>query len=555
MLLPTSIYVFACLAFSFLFAQPFRTPKVAFLILCLVALGCRRPTMKWTTWSCLAWSLWPVLMPISPLDPVSAAYQRGLYLLYVLVALLVWPLDEPKRAGISVGLGWAGLLVGLYALLQVAGLDWIAWETPGQGNSFFGNANFSAHFLLLAWHLATYRKRSLAILGYCTMGLAILFSGSRAVWVVWILSIAVAYVLKFGWRWWHVAGLVIALVGLGFSFRGDVSRFYQNLVQPEAYVAEFEKQPHLIAQRDPWFKGKRLSLMTRLALYRNSLHLVKAHPLAGIGAGQFRAYYPRVALAGVPDFQLSEAYRANSPHQLVLEAAILYGIPWTCIGIVLLVIVLANRRDPRYLLAVTSQILLAMVSLNYQNPLIVVTLILLLPKPGHPPKRPSRARHWLAVVWIIPGFLVVGLDGWRGYASRQADWDRIPELFPAYRAQRAFDSGALEAAWLAQKGALAHDPFGPETIFNTGLVAWALGEAGDVDGYDLAVRAFQLSQCLHPYYRPAQDRLLEIRNSGYWEPRWNPGVRCERAWEERREWAAAVAHWQPGISPPDEGRN
>lgn len=489
------------------------------------------------------WALWPVLMPVIPLDPLSAIFERGLMLVYLLAAWLVWPITPQQRESLAVGLGWAAIAVSVYSICQRLGWDWIAYESPGQTSSFMGNPNFTAHFLWLAWALAKFASKNSAHAGYALMGVAIFLSGSRAVigmWLVWILAV---FFYKRRRRPWFNGLAVMIIAGAMLVTAKDLVTCLNYIAYPETYVTEFRQQPSLIADRDPWFRGKRFSIMTRVALYSNSGQLLVENPITGIGAGQFRAHYPSVAQAIMADVNLSDAYRAEAVHQGLMELAILYGLPWLIAGITLLWIGARKLVDRRYLLALVGQIILGLVSLNYRNPLIVVTLILFWP--SQVPADPAvKERRWLRVFWLLPMGLIL-FDAWHGYVLQQTDWQKVPVFFPAHRASLAFADDALMPAWIAQKKALARDPFGPETIFNTGLIAWRIGESGDPHGYILAIQAFELNRRLHPDYRPARDRLLALVNSGRWLDEWTQLPRVSSAEEARIQWHRDVFLWKP----------
>lgn len=535
------IFVAALSVFSFQFAHPFHTPKVALLLLLAIVLGAH---FRWvTSWRHgFFWILvtWPIWQPIMPLDPLTSIHDRGIWSLFVLFAWLVHPTREQKK-DLASGLAWAAILASCYSMCQSLGWDWIVWESPGLPTSTFGNANFTAHFLLLAWMLARFENPKHMLILKIALTIGILLSGSRAVIGLWLLCI----LFQIGRQrkhqlWLGLMVIVMTLVGL-FQFKNEVTTFARYLNDPASYVTEYRAQPELIAEREPWFRGKRLSLMTRVALYGNSVALAKENLWFGIGAGQFRGHYPNVSQKVLVDLQMSDVYRAASPHNSGLESIILFGLPWTLVCLGWLILAIWGLKDRRFRAALIMQMALSMVSLNYQNPVIVVVLILFWPR--QLTDKSTHTGKWIQVLWLLPLLAVVGLDFWQARQNQWTEWQQVSPAFPAHRAKLALESQAFGQAWQDQVTALRRDPYGPETMFNTGVVAWKLAEAGADQGYELGIRAFLLNRMMHPEYRPARDRLIEIRNSGRWQASWDSFIENP----SHDAWLDAVNAWRPEL--------
>lgn len=548
------LFFLACLVFSFQVSDPYTIPKLVLLCLvcCLLTQGGRLPQNAFEGVRAL-WFLWPVCIPVWPIDVVTGIQARGVCLFYLLACWLVVPVATDHKRALALGMGWAGIATSIYAILQRAGIDFLSLEPANQAVGFMGNPNFNAHFLLLAWMLAKFSTRNWEWFAKTLFSLAIVLSASRASIMVWLfyLLMALWQSPKFSRKWvWLILLGGIAVVG--WTVR-DGRVLFHYLRNPGIYAEEFSNQPRLIAERDPWFRGKRLSIMARVALYANSTALILDAPLAGIGPGQFRSAYPRVSREKVPDMLFGDQYRSETAHNLFLDAAIAFGIPWLILGLWLLYLQFARLEKGAFALAVAGQMALSLVSLNYLNPVIVTSLILLQPHRIQPPPGQREAFYWQRLLWLLP-LAMVFVPAWRiALAEREWDWRKIPNGLPAQKARAAYQEGELGIAWRSQMRALANDPWGPDTLFNTGVMAWELGRNGAEDGYHYAIWVFLLIEDLYPNFSQVQDRIVEFQNAGLWQPEWAQLVSPPTTQADLEQWRREVFLWQPasGNSPQD----
>jgi len=512
----TALVVLAAAAFSFAFAHPFTTPKALTLAALLAFFAFRARSRP--RWPALAWAvaLWPPVTGLWALDPRGYAGALGFWALCLLAARTV-PLSANERDAIRLGLTWGGLVAAAYLLAQKMGLDPLAWEPGAAAGSVFGNPNFAAHFMLLALCLGRLPGGA-AMRWLCRLALlaGIALSASRGAWLATVVYGAVMAVrVQPRLRWAVTAGALVLALGLGWFFCADLTRSFGYASAPASWVAEFQTQPGMIEAREPWFRGKRLSLMTRAVLFGNSAAMVPAFSFAGAGMGQFHVHYPRFAGAWADDVHLSEAYRAKRAHNALLDAAIQLGLPWLAAALWLLARLWRRTRSNRdYWLAAALQGGIALFSLNYVNPMILVPLILLCPLPAG--ERPGRAPLWPALLLSVL-LATATLDWQAARAARAANAAEIPAWFAAERARALHREGAAIEAWHAQWRAYRRDPDGPETVFNLGLAAWEMADRASGPWRELAVRAWLFNRRRHPFYAPAETRLAKAAGGAFGE--------------------------------------
>ena len=496
-------YGAACLAFFWPFQRPFHTPKLVILgVLALVlAMGRRSHSGREWAW-CLMW-LWPlatVFWMVNPLD-----YGQAAMMVLATLALWLWgtPLQPDEKTILGKTVALSAVAAAAYGVVQFLGWDPVTLEEGAGAGSFFGNPNFAAHFLLLSLGLGRFdfgRARWPALI---LVVLAIGLTESRGAWL--------GTVLWFWLRPWPQASnryrvgsgafAILLLAAMAWVFRSDIRQGSHYLVHPGAYVDEYQQQPPLFADRDPWFRGKRLSLMVRYLLWTNTLPMVADHGPAGAGLGQFEVAYARYANEWVSDVNFNHHYRATSAHNLILDSASQLGIIWTVVfGLFVWRCFVWSWGDPTYQLALALQLGIAFFSLNYLNPMIVCTLLLFLPR-----KEAESETSWKRFgVWLcaVPVFLMALVD--TGPLRVRS------HFYPQEVARDLYDQGRLRQAFAYQLKAFEQDPHGPETIFNLGLMAWEIGQEEGESWRDLAILAWGVNRGMHPHYEPARLRLESI---------------------------------------------
>lgn len=201
------------------------------------------------------------------------------------------------------------------ALAQAYGLQSDYFTQSRAPGGSFGNRNFMAHLSaigvpLLAWYAVTAR-RGVAVL-LCALGAVILAAGlvlsrSRAAWLA-LLVVGAIVVLPM-WRAAHKvphadAGRRLVLLAL-LSGAGAAAA----LALPN-HLNWKSDSPYLdsVRQVADYNSG---SGRGRIIQYRNTLHMIEAHPVLGVGPGNWGVYYPQFASHNDPSLSRDDGMTAN----------------------------------------------------------------------------------------------------------------------------------------------------------------------------------------------------------------------------------------------------
>ncbi len=253
-----------------------------------------------------------------------------------------------------------GLLVlavvggGLTGLAQAYGWSstWLA-DTRAPGGTL-GNRNFLAHLMVLGiplagWLLATASNRvvvGLSGLATSAMIAAVVLSRSRAAWVGFAATAVITIVVGAFSRGarprlprGRVTALAVALlIGAGAA-----------LVVPNELEWR-STSPYRDSLRDV-LNYREGSGRGRLIQYRNSLELVRQHPIFGVGPGNWMVAYPAVTVAGDPSFAAADPIPTNPwPSSdwvaLIAERGPVGALLWLLWLVTLGIMALRRVRDP-----------------------------------------------------------------------------------------------------------------------------------------------------------------------------------------------------------------
>jgi O-antigen ligase len=202
------------------------------------------------------------------------------------------------------GLAVAIVAGAVTALLQAYGIEPEYVSLSRAPGGTFGNRNFMAHLsaigtpILLLCAIEARRNWGFALgtAGMALVAAALVLSRSRAAWLA--LIVGGALMLMLGWRmrdaWTDAVRRRRLMVLAGVSAATVIAA----LVLPNALEWKSDS-PYLDSVRGV-VNYKEGSGAGRLVQYRNSLKMATAHPLLGVGAGNWAVEYPKFASRNDP---------------------------------------------------------------------------------------------------------------------------------------------------------------------------------------------------------------------------------------------------------------
>jgi O-antigen ligase/Tfp pilus assembly protein PilF len=269
-------------------------------------------------------------------------YEGAVVLLHwtacVLVLILVGEAaQEPRAMRLPLlGLLCAGVCVSLLGIAQrLWGVDWVPQAFPPAAT--FGNRIIAAQFVLMTLPLAIgfalegrgATARAICALAGALMGGYLLYTLTRSAW----LALALQGVFVAVWvRRFHESGrrasraapllaaavLVALVVFAPAGFVRNVSERFSTAWQPPLRAKEAnEAAPPAAAA----------SVQGRLAIWRNTLVMIRDFPLLGVGLGNHAVRYPAYARAAVADPLWGRRSQLDYAHNEYLQA-------WAELGIV-----------------------------------------------------------------------------------------------------------------------------------------------------------------------------------------------------------------------------
>jgi O-antigen ligase len=220
-------------------------------------------------------------------------------------AIVFW---MARRVGAEVVDGYRGILAGAAiastvaattALLQAYGLDSVYFSLNRAPGGTFGNRNFVAHIAAIGFPALIYctvTARSalglrLGTAGTVITGAALVLSRSRAAWLAVAVSLAAVLLPLLASRgYWAGTPVVRRLVRVGIAgaLGGVAAMFLPNSLNWSSDSPYLDSARGMVDYSSGSGRG-------RVAQYRNSLAMATAHPVFGVGPGNWPVRYPRFA--------------------------------------------------------------------------------------------------------------------------------------------------------------------------------------------------------------------------------------------------------------------
>jgi len=272
----------------------------------------------------------------------------------------------------------ATVLGAASSLAQAYGVDSDYFTLSRAPGGTFGNRNFVAHVSaigvpLLVWYAVTARRTIavfLCAIGGAILAAALVLSRSRAAWLaLLVVTILLAIpVWRAALRVPHAdAGRRLIFLGILGAVGVVLSLVLPNRLNWKSDSPYLDSVRGVVAYNSGSGRG-------RIIQYRNTLHMVEAYPILGVGPGNWPVHYPKFAARNDPSLTRDDNVTANPwPSSdwvaLIAERGVITVIALLLafVGIIINAFQLTrgstannpDARDPFLPVAVTATVLIA----------------------------------------------------------------------------------------------------------------------------------------------------------------------------------------------------
>jgi O-antigen ligase len=201
------------------------------------------------------------------------------------------------------------------SLAQAYGVETEYFTLSRAPGGTLGNRNFIGHISaigvpLLIWYAITARRRFAVLLcaiGGAVLSVALVLSRSRAAWLA-LLVVALLLAIPV----WRAARRVpyadaarrLAFLGIVALIGVVVALVLPNQLNWKSDSPYLDSVRGVVAYNSGSGRG-------RIIQYRNTLHMVEAHPVLGVGPGNWPVYYPNFAARNDPSLSHEDRTTAN----------------------------------------------------------------------------------------------------------------------------------------------------------------------------------------------------------------------------------------------------
>ncbi|HEV7241715.1 MAG TPA: O-antigen ligase family protein [Thermoanaerobaculia bacterium] len=216
-----------------------------------------------------------------------ALSASGVMLFWIARTLRDADLSRPLLNALAFGV----VLAAMTALLQTYGVDLTVFPRSRAPGGTLGNRNFVGHAAAFGLPLVLYvalnaRRFVLASTGVAIVMAALVLTRSRAAWLACAVSMAVFFIAMLVTRsmpWRRVAGVVVfAAVGVAAAL------LIPNALRWRSENPYLESMQGVVNYEEGSGRG-------RLVQYTQSLRMAAAHPIFGVGPGNWPVRYPEYA--------------------------------------------------------------------------------------------------------------------------------------------------------------------------------------------------------------------------------------------------------------------
>jgi len=278
---------------------------VASLLLAWMLTAGSRPAVRWKAWGVAALALLAVMvLSTSQAISIVSSLREIVKWLELLVLVCLTPVYLRRKSDVIpvlvaaalaattealVGIGQSLLHMGP-ASFQIYGRFLRAYGTFGQPNPLSGYLNLMFAIAVGAW-VALRRPMFLMAAGACALGTLLTFS--RAGWAAWTVSAAVMLLLRVRplRSWAGLTGVALLVLGLLLSFSVIPFSPFRRLAASFGITAvNFHHYSH-----------RNFSEVERAAHWLAGVRMFAAHPLLGVGIGNYPEAYGRYHVGAFVD--------------------------------------------------------------------------------------------------------------------------------------------------------------------------------------------------------------------------------------------------------------
>jgi|SaaInl5LU_22_DNA_1037371.scaffolds.fasta_scaffold07256_3 O-antigen ligase len=356
----------------------------------------------------------------------------------------------------------------------------------------FTHKNYAAATLLLLLPLGLLPNpqgsKSLDIAGVATMVLAlmtVLLLRTRGVWmaavVMALISVTYYALLK---NKQHLRRNLIILGVLAIGFVGVIA----------------------VGGQEKIFNSS--TIQTRMHYWNASLEMYLDHPITGVGAGQWKVFYPSTGLAGTNEAVMNGSTAILRPHNDLLWMMSEIGVgALFFIGILVSGFFISIRKGGQLPMALT---IVAFTVYGFAEfPIERATMIMPLGVAlgyAH-----SRSRSWLTLPQSVFGGLaiVLGLGGSYISSERNAGEEKAQEVIAAYSRQNA--SAMVKAAKKSESEWFEMDIYNNPIAYFEGLGQLQQGgQRPSKNQLNSALKTLERAHEIHPYHMLTMNQMAQI---------------------------------------------
>jgi len=492
------------------FELPYLTPKL--IVLCIAGLTLysqKKLVLRATPAWALFLFIWPLMSVLWSINKSDSLVTLGLLGTSIIPALFqINSNHKPFQFTLLIA-AWVVMLVGF---LEKLGINVIPVESTHIMSSIFGNPWLSAQFVLLClWFIP---KNRILAPHMVVMTLYILISGSKTVYLGWVYWALISLSNLGLLRKLFPLFLISLIIALGVWVKSQPADLFKNMVDPDSYIQSYSQQEYIIADREELFKGKPLSMMSRIIMWQNTGIMISKRPIAGFGAGQYRTNYPRFSQAAYPDLNINGWYSPVSAHSFPLTAAAELGIPWVLGLLAMCSLYWRQLKFTHHRHALIYLVLSCLVQPFYLT-LPIWFIFLLAPGKDHErltkERSPGQYVNWSFALMLLAtvGVIFSGIHDMRTHLSEIAALSsQVGDDFPFRKAELLHKEGSTDEANQFFQKYLKTDPYSPEGLYN-------LLQTSNMQPEAINKRKEQIKHAF-PFFRPLiSTRKTSVFPDGY----------------------------------------